>query len=304
MADEVIIEVALNGMSSPAFNRNVPLLPADIARDAIVCLEAGASIIHNHIDALLHSQAAADRYAEGWADVFAAFPEAVVCSTSTAAPTIEEKWRHIALLADRGMTMGVWDPGSVNLWGTTPDGLPQPNAKVYANPPAELAYAMAVLRDARLGPSIAIYEPGFLRTMLAYERAGALAGGAQAKLYFGGRYNWFDGAPTGSCFGLPPTQAALDAYLEMMAGSRVPWAVAVIGGDVVETGLARLALERGGHIRIGLEDHRGPDQPSNAELLEAALDLARQVGREVASPARTREILGLRAPSFPAANSL
>ena len=47
----------------------------------------------------------------------------------------------------------------------------------------------------------------------------------------------------------------------MLDGCDLPWAVAVIGGDVVGSGLARLALERGGHVRVGLEDYAGPRTP-------------------------------------------
>ena len=44
---------------------------------------------------------------------------------------------------------------------------------------------------------------------------------------------------SGLAFGLPPTETALDAYLEMLEGSALPWAVAAVGDCVVETGLAR-----------------------------------------------------------------
>ncbi|MBN9111367.1 MAG: 3-keto-5-aminohexanoate cleavage protein [Pseudonocardia sp.] len=76
-------------------------------------------------------------------------------------------------------------------------------------------------------------------------------------------------------------------------GSGLPWSVAVLGGDVVECGLAELAVRRGGHVRVGLEDHAGPGEPSNAELLRGLLDLLRDMGREPASIAEARTILGV-----------
>ena len=94
-------------------------------------------------------------------------------------------------------------------------------------------------------------------------------------------------------FGLPPTRAALDAYLDMLDGSALPWAVAVIGGDVVDSGMAKLALERGGHLRVGLEDYAGARRPRNIELVEEAVALARAVGRPVASCAQAAAMLGL-----------
>jgi hypothetical protein len=62
------------------------------------------------------------------------------------------------------------------------------------------------------------------------------------QLYFGG-----ERLP----FGLPPTQASLNAYLAMLDGTGLPWSVAVLGGDLVGSGLAEHALERGGHLRVG-----------------------------------------------------
>ena len=95
--------------------------------------------------------------------------------------------------------------------------------------------------------------------------------------------------------GLPPTARALDAYLEMimLAGCELPWSVAVMGGDLFETPVARLALERGGHLHVGLEDHLGSEQPTNEELVRRAIALCNEVGRPVASCAATAEMLAL-----------
>jgi len=79
----------------------------------------------------------------------------------------------------------------------------------------------------------------------------------------------------------------------MLDGSGLPWAVAVIGGDVVGSGIARLALERGGHVRVGLEDYAGPRTPSNLELLREVTALARSVGRPLATCPETARLLGL-----------
>src|SRR5262249_19620779 len=72
-------------------------------------------------------------------------------------------------------------------------------------------------------------------------------------------------------------------YLAMLEGTNLAWAVAVIGGDVLASDVARLALERGGHLRVGLEDYAGPRTPSNVELVREAVAPARAVGRPVAA---------------------
>ena len=103
--------------------------------------------------------------------------------------------------------------------------------------------------------------------------------GAWLKFYFGGDLGYPGiGGPNGRGmpFGLPPTEKALDAYLEMMEGCDIPWGVSAVGGDVVECGIAELALERGGHIHVGLEMFAGERQPTNVELVEEVVELCKQ----------------------------
>src|SRR5262249_57476973 len=98
------------------------------------------------------------------------------------------------------------------------------------------------------------------------------------KFYFGGDEGFLSG------FGFRPTPTALDAYLELLGDCTVPWAVAVLGGDVLESGIARTALERGGHVRVGLEDYAGPTQPTNQELVRGAVAVPHHVRRPAAPP--------------------
>ena len=145
--------------------------------------------------------------------------------------------------------------------------------------------------EQRLGPSLAIYEPGFLRATLAYWRAGRLPAGAMVKLYFSTEHGLL-GAP----FGLPPTATALDAYLEILRSCDLQWAVSAVGGDVVETEVARLALERGGHIHLGLEFYRGGRQPTDVELVTEAVELCQRAERPVATPDQAAAVLRLPRP--------
>ncbi len=292
----VIIEAAINGVTTKQRNPHVPQLPEEIAADALRCLAAGAAIVHNHIDRVTTDpRTAADRYLEAWRPVLRERPDAIVYPTIGFGLDAAQRFGHIPLLAESGlMRMSILDPGSVNLGGLAADGLPGGAFDfVYTNTFADIRHAADLCEQHRAGPSIAIFEPGFLRTTLTFARAGRLPAGAFVKLYFGGDADYLTGAAGGVGFGLPPTVAALDVYLSMLAGSELPWAVAVIGGDVVASGLARAALERGGHVRVGLEDYAGPRTPSNAELVSEVVTLAAQVGRPAASCSDAARLLAL-----------
>ena len=201
---------------------------------------------------------------------------------------VERYGHHEHLASARAIRQGVLDTGSVNLGAMGPDGLPLPIDYVYVNSPEDIRHALEVCRRHRLGPSIAIFEPGFLRVVLAAERAGALPDGALVKLYFSKSGYLGGGEPM---FSPPPIAEALEMYLAMLRGSSLPWAVAVLGGSLFETPLARMAVERGGHLRVGLEDD--PGAVDNVTEVERARRLAEEHGRPLASQSEAEALLGL-----------
>lgn len=289
----VVIEAAINGETRPEKNPHVPRTPDAIARDALACLDAGASLIHAHNDDIrLWGREAADRYLKAWRPVLAERPDALWYPTLCVAPDHASSLVHLDLLASEiGLRIGVVDPGSTNLGGADAEGLPV--GLVYTNGYPEIRASFELCARRGLGPSLAIYEPGFLRTTLAFYRAGRLPQGAMVKLYFGGDYGIFSMQP-GVSFGLAPTPSALDAYLDLLDGVDLPWSVSVWGGDLFDTQIARRALERGGHLHVGLEEHFHPERkPTNEELVRQAVSLCNEVGRPVASCAEAAKILDL-----------
>jgi 3-keto-5-aminohexanoate cleavage enzyme len=294
----VVLEVAVNGITSRDVNSNVPIWPEEIAEDALACAALGASIVHSHNeDISLTGEVAASRYWEAWRNILEEVPELVVCCTTTTDKDIQTRWSHVPYLAKRGMTQCVFDPGSLNLYpdeiGASSEKLRGGSSAVYANSRQDIQHIIELLNAINVGASVAIYEPGFLRVALQYEHRKLLPKGSIYKLYFGGEFNWITGRPNDALFGLKPTRAALEAYMELMNGTHVPWSVAVLGGDVTATEVARLALLWGGHLRVGIEDYRGVDQASNRELVTRAVELCRSVGRRIATPAEARTILGI-----------
>jgi 3-keto-5-aminohexanoate cleavage enzyme len=274
--DAVIIEVAINGA-----NQSAPRLPEEIATCAAGCFDIGAAIVHNHIDFFDTGEVAAARYLEGWEPVLAAQPDALLYPTINGIGAVEERYSHIAALAQSGvLRIGVSDPGSVNLGPRF----------AYVNSGSDIDYQLELCERFGLVPTLAIFEPGFLRAALSYWRAGRLPGGTMLRFYFGGEGPEAGG---GFWFGLPPTRASLDAYLAMLDGCSLPWSVSVLGGDLFASELPELALERGGHLRVGLEDYAG-DPVTNEDLVTTAVALAEKAGRKPASCAETAEMLGLK----------
>ena len=278
MAEPCIIEVALNGVTTKAANPRVPRSLAEITADALACIAAGATIVHNHNDEpmwVLDGVHSAAPYAEAWRPIRAAHPDVLLYATQASGGSgiaIETRWAHHVALARAGLLrVGLVDPGSVNLGGD----------RVYINTHNDARYMVERCAELGLAPSVSIFDPSFLRAALALD----LPPGALIKLYFGG-----DALP----FGLPPTEPSLNAYLAMLDGSGLPWSVAVLGGDVIASGLAALALERGGHLRVGLEDFAGERTPSNAERVEEAAALITASGRRGADPSDTLRILSVR----------
>ncbi|HEV7472265.1 MAG: 3-keto-5-aminohexanoate cleavage enzyme [Pseudonocardiales bacterium] len=288
----VIVEVAVNGTTPRRRNPHVPRTPAEITEDVLACIDLGATIAHNHNDEPMFTDDgvhAVEPYLQAWQPVLDRHPDMLLYPTMAAGARgipVERRWAHVEELARRRMGgLTLVDPGSVNV-GLLSDGTCPPAAapEPYQNSIADTEYMCT--RTAALGaaPSISIFEPGFLRTALTLHRHGRLPAGAIVKLYFGGALE----------FGLPPTEKALDAYLELLEPSGLPWSVAVLGGDVLASGLAEQAVRRGGHLRVGLEDYAGPGAPSNTDLLRGVLELLDRLGTRPATIGETRGILGLR----------
>ncbi len=287
-AAPLIIEAALNGATPRSVNSHVPRTTDEIVASACACIDAGASIIHHHTDdGLLQGRHAAAPYREAWERIRALHRHVVLYPTMGGGgshTTIRDRYAHIEELASAGvLDLAVIDPGSVSLGALDDDGLPLAIDLVYQNTFADVRYMADACRTRGLGAHVSIFEPGFLRVALAYRAVGRFPQPVKLQLYFGGPR-----VP----FGLPPTTTSLEAYLAMLEGCDWPWMVGVIGGDVSTT-LAALAIERGGHVRVGLEDYAGPRQPRNEELVAEIAAMARRAGRRVATPAEAAAFLGL-----------
>lgn len=292
----LIIEASINGQTPKSRNPSVPYSDEEIVEQALACMEAGAAMVHNHTEEPVVGGPGwldAEMYARPWRKLMAIRPDAILTPTMPFAVdgvSVETRYSHITAMAEEGLiTQGLCDPGSMNYAALDDEGLFTDSTVVYKNDMRDSRYYVEACRHLNIGLSISIFEPGFVKFIMAYHRAGKLPAGAMLKFYFGS-----EAMP----FGLPPTAKALEAYLEMIEGSDLPWLVSSFGDDCVGCGIAEEAIKRGGHVQVGLEPYDGPRTPTNVELVEEVVAVAKRYDRPVATPVEAASILDF--PTYPA----
>jgi 3-keto-5-aminohexanoate cleavage enzyme len=156
---------------------------------------------------------------------------------------------------------------------------------VYMNTTRTLQYFARTIREAGVRPLVALWNVSGIRVTTAFAEAGLFETPIYAEIVL---------TEGGLLAGHPGTVRGLESIVDFMPASpHYEWSVMSVGGNLFP--LVGAALERGGHIAIGLGDYPYPEfgTPRNGELVERIALMARQVGREVATPTEARRILGL-----------
>lgn len=127
-----------------------------------------------------------------------------------------------------------------------------------------------------------VYDLSHIDNMLRLRDRGVLTGQLHFSLVMG-----IDG-------GIPASPKNLMTLVDALPeGSS--WQVVTIGKHQVP--LSMMALAMGGNIRVGFEDNvyisQGVLAVSNAQFVEKAVRIARELGREIASPEEARQIMGM-----------
>ena len=153
-----------------------------------------------------------------------------------------ETLSHFEIIDDEvDLRIGVVDPGSTNVGWPDDEGLPL--GVVYANSYADIRAGFSLCEERGLGPSLAIYEPRFLQTVLSYHRAGRLPRGSMVKLYFGGPAGHVRQGRRRDVRTSTHPPLATAPISTCWRAPTLPWSVSVWGGDLIDTPVARLALE-------------------------------------------------------------
>jgi 3-keto-5-aminohexanoate cleavage enzyme len=269
----LLINAALTGMvPTKQDNPHVPLTVDEIAGDARRCVDAGASILHLHV-----------RYPDGrpayerelndalFTAVRAACP-GVVISGSTSGRVFAEIDQRAAVL-DAGPDMASLTLGSMNFATTASVNAPDTIR--------ELAHRMLARG---VMPELEIFDLGMADFSHHLVRRKDIKAPLYANILLGSL-----GTANATAANLATIVGALPAG--------TTWAGAGIGR--FQFFVNGLAIAMGGHVRVGLEDNIWMDpetkrEPAtNARLVERTVTVARAHGREIASCADARRLLGL-----------
>lgn len=284
-APPVWVEVALNGTWGTGRQPLAPVTTERLVTEAIACADAGAAVVHLHaFDDAGRPQEAFDLYAPVFEAIRAA--RDVICYPTVPmgpVPAVDlgagrARYDTVDRLARAGLVeWAVVDPGSLVV-ATTDELAAGGDGFLYANGAADVRAGLAVCAEHRLVPSFAVYEPGFTRLGAALREPAAPR--PVHRFMFS----------TSFAFGFPPEDWALEAHLRLLAASDpgAPWMVAGLGVQLGD--LADIAVDRGGHVRVGLEDAPLGCRSTNVELVRAVVARIEAAGRRVATPAEVRAV--------------
>lgn len=269
MGAKVIVTCAVVGAEvtreqSPA----VPYTPAEIAAAAVEAWREGAACIHLHAR---HPDGRPSQRAEHFREIVDRIRQAgcdAVLQSSTGGAVGMPVEERLGSLVD-GVEMATLNMGTLNF-----------GDDVFVNARPDIVRIAARIRERRLVPECEVYDAGMLETLRWLLDKGHLARPYHVQFVLG--------VPGG----MSGTERNLRFLVEGLPEA-VHWSVAGIGR--FEMPMAELSLRLGGHVRVGLEDNlylsKGVLARGNGELVGAAVRLARQAGREPATPAEARALL-------------
>ena len=258
----------------------IPYTPSEIAEEARRAAEAGAAIVHIHARTADGAPTwSRDTFAEIQAEVRARTDVIVNFSTGAVGIPAEERIAHIRELRPE---MAALNMGSMNYAIYSPRQKTFHHDHVFANPFRDIRFFLEAMNAAGVRPEMECFDAGHIGNTRPLIDLGVLRPPYQFSLIMG----VLGGMPAS-------TRNLLNQVDALPAGSH--WQV--IGISLEQWRLAAAAITLGGNVRVGLEDNfylsEGQMAKSNGDLVEKAVRLCHELGREVASIAEARQLLEL-----------
>lgn len=271
LENKVIITAALTGAMTPKdMNPHIPMTPEEIAEDAYKCWKAGAAVVHLHMrDDKGFGTMDKDKFKKTIELIKAKKDCDVVINCTTSGDnraSYEDRMAHLPYVKPE---MASFDAGSFN-W--MPFG-------IFDNSPQFLEPLGNTMKENGIKPEFEIFDSGFMEIVKYYAKKGVL----QAPYH----YQFV----LGVLGGMDGTVKNLQ-FLHEMLPENATWSAFALGKNHLPIMYTTLAL--GGHLRVGLEDnvyYSKGTLATNVSLVERAVRVVREFGKEAATPAEAREIL-------------
>ena len=293
MSRPIIITCALTGSATlSGKNKAVPVTPREIADSAIEAARAGAAIVHVHVRDPETGQASmrADLYRETVQRIRDSGTDVIVNLTTGpgarfvpgdddprigGAGTTLKPWpERVAHVEELKPQVCSLDVGSMNF-----------GEHVFVNTPAHLRKMAEAIRNAGTKPELEVFDLGHIRLAQRLVEDGLVAPPPLFQI----------------CLGIPwGAPATPESMLAMRNNLPIGALWASFGIGATQFAMVAQAVLLGGHVRVGLEDNlylrRSVLAPSNAALVERAVEIIHQLGEQPASVNEASSILNLSKP--------
>ena len=270
--NKLIITAAICGAEVlKEHNPAVPYTVEECVREARSAYDAGASIIHLHVryDDGTPTQDK-ERYRVIMEGIEKACPDIIIQPSTGGAVGMsnDERLQPTELNPE----MATLDCGTLNFGGD----------EIFENTENTIKYFGKRMIERGIKPELEVFDKSMIEMALRLHKQGYILKPLHFDFVMG-----VNGGIGGS----------LRDFV-FLRGSIPSDATYTVGGlGRYEMPLAAAAIIDGGHVRVGFEDNvylsRGVLAKSNGELVEKVVRLARELGREIATPDEAREILGL-----------
>jgi len=303
--EKLIITAALTGnITLPTQTPYLPLTPEEIADEAVRAADAGAASIHVHGRDPKTGRPTTDPevYRE-IATLIKARTDAIVCVTTggTMYMTAEERVRVVPALKPE---LATFNMGSINFsihpitkrykdkdykYPWEKEFAESTKEFIFRNNFADIEHFCKTMQENNTKSEHEAYDVGHLYNMAFFIKEGLIKPPIWVQFVTG-----ILGAIGSDLENILFMKQTAD---RLFGADNFQWSV-IGAGYPAEFNACALSIMMGGHARVGFEDNifieRGVLAKSNAELVEKVVRIARELGREIATPDEARKILGLK----------
>ena len=259
----------------------IPYTPEEYGKEIRRARDAGASMVHIHArEPNGVPTVKPEHYKAITQAILAETPDIIInYSTGWVGLPMAERVDHIVQLKPE---IGALNMGSMNYAKYSPKRKGFVFNFVFENRFEDIIFLLEQMNEAGVKPECECFDVGHVESVEPLIDLGVLTTPIQFSLIHG------------VLGGISATARNL-AHMSSVVPDRCTWGMIAVSRDQWMMAGASAAL--GGNVRVGLEDNfylpSGDMVASNGELVEAAAQIVRMQGREVAEPARARELLSL-----------